>query len=419
MKYFKPDRLTKAVSLFLATVFFALSLWCVSVIGKDAMTYGKDAYFQNNTSDMAFTESDAFVNALLGDLNAVSMLAAHDKQAKDINYKHYQSELKDNDAVFKYYVESADGTVFTNLESKPSDNDLKSHRVFLMKEDKKVVQSGSPALRLSSRVPKDATVRIYLDDAIFQDTALKSETVSVLGMTFEKNDYIAAKAMFEKMQNRPFAMMLAFAIVSFLVSIALFVAYLYLVGRVATEDGEEKRIAFIDRVPGDLHAVGSLAMFLEFAHLGYEGLCLSISDVSFWNAAGIAPVFSGVGGFLVLSEFLASVCRSVRSGYGFWKHTVLGRICLRFVRKCKYIAKNGVSAVQNIKNDPKQLGVGTIILALQYLLANLILLFGFFHLLVSPGAVIVLLILILFNLAVLTQFVRHFGNTDELLSQED
>lgn len=145
---------------------------------------------------------------------------------------------------------------------------------------------------------------------------------------------------------------------------------------------------------------------------------MSISDVSFWSASGVAPVATGIGGFLVLSEFLASVCRSVKSGYGFWKHTLIGRLVLRFVRKCKYIAKYGVSAFQNIKNDPKQLKAGTIILALQYLLVNLILLYALCHLLMAPGMVLVLIIFFLFNSAVLTRFIRQFGNTEESLPEE-
>ena len=60
----KPSHLTKAICLILATITFALSLWCVGAIGKGAMTYGKDAYLHGNTSSVAFTESDAFGNAL-------------------------------------------------------------------------------------------------------------------------------------------------------------------------------------------------------------------------------------------------------------------------------------------------------------------------------------------------------------------
>lgn len=414
----KPNRLTKAICLALAIITFTMSLWCVSIIGKGAMTFGKDAYLHNHTSNMEFTESDAFENAIFGDLNAVSHLAEHDKQAKDKNFKNYQYQLKDNDAVFKYYVESVDGTVFTNLKSKPSAEDLKTHRVFLVKNDKKEIHNGSPFLRFMRGIPKGASVRLYLNDELFQDTTMKTETVSLMGMSFEQNDYIAAKAMFGKMQNKPFAMMLALAIVCFIVSIALLIAFLLMVGRTETEDGEEKKIAFIDRVPGDLHAIGSLALFLEFANLGYEGLGMTISDVSFWSAAGVAPVATGIGGFLVLTEFLASVCRSVKSGYGFWKHTLIGRLVLRFVRKCKYIAKYGVSALQNIKNDPKQLKAGTIILALQYLLVNLILLYALCHLLMAPGMVLVLIIFFLFNSAVLTRFIRQFGNTEESLPEE-
>lgn len=408
----KPNHLTKAICLALAIITFAMSLWCVSIIGKGAMTFGKDAYFNNHTSSMTFTESDAFENAILGDLNAVATLASKGKDVQE------PKTLKDNGAIFKYYVESADGTVFTNLKSKPSTEDLKTHRVFLLKNDKKEIHNGSPFLRFMRDIPKGASVRLYLNDELFQDTTMKTETVSLMGMTFEQNDYIAAKAMFGKMQNKPFAMMLALAIVCFIVSIALLIAFLLMVGRTETEDGEEKKIAFIDRVPGDLHAIGSLALFLEFANLGYEGLGMTISDVSFWSAAGVAPVATGIGGFLVLSEFLASVCRSVKSGYGFWKHTLIGRLVLRFVRKCKYIAKYGVSALQNIKNDPKQLKAGTIILALQYLLVNLILLYALCHLLMAPGMVLVLIIFFLFNSAVLTRFIRQFGSTEESLPEE-
>lgn len=411
LEQIKPNRLTKIICLLLATITFALSLLCVSVIGKGAMTFGREAYFSNNTKNIAFTESYAFESAILDDLNAVATLAAHDKQAKDKNYKHFEYQLKDNDAIFKYYVESVDGTVFTNLSSKPSNSELKAHRVFLLKDDKKMVQQGSSVLKHFGRVPKGATVRIYLEDALFQSDLPKAETMSALGKIVEKNDYIAAKKMYGKMQNKTFAMMIALTIVCFLVSIALLVAFLSMVGRVETEEGEEKKIAFIDRVPGDIHAFGSFALFLACAVLGFKGLEMSVSDVSFWNTVSVVPVCAGIGGFLVLVEFLASACRSAKSGYGFWKHTLLGRLCLKVVRDGKYIGENGKAALKNIKNEPKQLGAGRIILALLYLFANLVLLLGLVHILLRyvPIGVFALLVLALCNIAVLTRFVRRFS----------
>ncbi len=412
----KPNILTKTICILMATVFFALSLWCLSTMGKGGLAFGKD-YLHSGTRKMAFTESFAFENTLLNDLNRIAQLASKDEKNKDV--KSFEHGLKRNDATFKYYVESVDGTVFTNLKSKPSDKDLKSHRVFLLKDDKTVVTQGSSALKHASKFPKGATVRIYMADALFSDAAMKSETVSVMGMTYEKDEYIAAKAIFQKMQNKPFAMMLALTIVSFLVSLALLIEFLFLVGRVETEDGEEKKIAFIDRVPAEIHTLISLSLFAEAAFLGYQGLSTSVVDAAGFELSSPAVIGSGVAGFLVLAEYLASVCRSVKSGYGFWKHTIMGRMCLGVAHEGKYIGENGKAAFENIKKDPKQLGVGTIILTLQYLAVNFLFLLGIIQFNISPGGILFLLGMVLFNVFVIARFIKRFRGTDEPISVEE
>lgn len=416
---FKPNPLTKSLCLILATLFFAMSVWCVATIGAGALTYGKDAYLSGNTKNMAFTESYAFEEAVQSDLGFATRLAAKDKKTNPNSIKMDLNALKDNDVTFKYYVESVDGTVFTNLKSRPSDKDLKGHRVFLMKEDKTTAMQGSSALKLMNKVPKGASVRVYLEDAVFSDSLPKTETVSLLGMDFARDDYIAARKNFDKFQNKPFAMMLAFAIVSFLVSIALLVAYLYLVGRKETEEGEEKKIAFIDRVPGGIHAIISFSLLLAFAFAGFEGLGMAVQDMSFWSAARPVTALAAAGGFLVLTEFIASVCRSVRSGYGFWKNTLTGRIGRIAARDGKYIVENGKSAFENIKKDPKQLGAGTIILALEYLFVNLLSLLALIYAELTPLGIFIFLFMVFFNLAVLVRFIRRFKGNDETVPVEE
>ncbi len=348
-----------------------------------------------------------------------------------------------NNPSLHYYVRCTDGSVFTNLSEKPTLSEVKQHDVYAAKNAKVNVTGGIGYLEdrteggtptLFEDTDEDARIYFWLDDAVVDPEAALDATRMPLfrAVTEGEDEYIAARQLYDVMKERPAGWILAIMIFSFLAAIALLIWFLHLVGHrnddpVAADgspelvryakDGSRLVTATIDKLPGDVH-------FVLFAIL--FGLCLGLplaamSDVSAnlsaWPWLPLGGALTAAVCFLLLAEWLASVCRTVKSGRGYWKHTLVGRLCSWLGRNGKYIAKHWKEAVANAKYAPKQLPKRAVFWVIGYLLVNTLLINLMVHMRGPVGtALLFLVLLVAFNLYVLARAVKYLRGLDEIIA---
>ena len=348
-----------------------------------------------------------------------------------------------NNPSLHYYVRSTDGSVYTNLSEKPTLSEVKQHNVYAAKNAKVNVTGGIGYLEdrteggaptLFEDTDEDARIYFWLDDAVVDsETVLDATRMPLIRVLTEGEDeYIAARQLYDVMKERPAGWILAIMIFSFLAAIALLIWFLRLTGHrnddpVAADgspepvryakDGSRLVTATIDKLPGDVH-------FVLFAIL--FGLCLGLplaamSDVSAnlsaWPWLPLGGALTASVCFLLLGEWLASVCRTVKSGHGYWKHTLVGRLCSWLGRNGKYIAKHWKEAVANAKYAPKQLPKRAVFWVIGYLLVNTLLINLMVHMRGPVGtALLFLVLLVAFNLYILARAVKYLRGLDEIIS---
>lgn len=327
-----------------------------------------------------------------------------------------KSWLNENASVH-YYVRSADGSVYTNLPEKPTLRDVRSNRIAAVREDEQALLQGIDYLEgesadvLLPNVPEGAAVRFWIDDP----AETEGDLTLFSALHDDTDDYFAAHELYEVMKDRPAGWILAIMIFSYLAALALLIRFLLLVGHVNTGDGVETRIAAIDKVPGDVHFLVSAVLFSLCLGLPLAGMAESADSLSVWPWLPLGGALTTAVCFLLLAEWLASVCRTVKSGHGFWKHTLLGRLFQWFGSNGKYIAKNWKDAWANARYVPKQLPKRVVFWVIGYMLVNLLLINMMVNL-VGPVDLLLLILLIAFNLYVLSKAIRYLKGLDEIIT---
>ena len=352
------------------------------------------------------------------------------------NFKDNQHWLEQNGSL-RYYVRSVDGTVYTNLSSKPSVSELEKHKVYGASDAKRDILEGvdflkdSPEYSLSS-APEKAAIYFYLNDDLFKYEQTPSRGSLYRTIFEEEDEYIATKQLYDVMKERPAEWVLAIMVLSYLCGLALLLWFLHLVGHVNSDrqvyaedgtpepvryakDGSRLTYAAIDKLPGDVHFLVSGALF---------SLCLGIPLSAMVDASHTYSLLRWfpLGGalitlvcILILAEWLASVCRTVKSGRGFWKNTIV----IRLLRWCWGVLKKFVEYCKTTwhltEYTPKHLHKHTIYLVAGYVLCNFIL-----AALLAAGrngtlGVIMALALIAFNVWVLSQLIHYVKGLDQII----
>ncbi|MBQ1371179.1 MAG: HAMP domain-containing histidine kinase, partial [Clostridia bacterium] len=343
---------------------------------------------------------------------------------------------KDNESL-KYYVRGSDGAVFTNLSEKPTLAEVKKHDVYAAKNAKVNVTGGIGYLEdrteggaptLFEDTDEKALVYFWVNDPAEQ----KADITLFRALTDENDEYIAARQMYDVMKGRPAGWILTIMIVSYLAGLALLVWFLHLAGHrnddpVAADgspepvryakDGSRLVTAAIDKLPGDVHFVLFAILFGLCLGLPLAGMTEASGNISFWPWMPLGGALTTAVCFLLLAEWLASVCRTVKSGRGYWKHTLVGRLCSWLGRNGKYIAKHWKEAVANAKYAPKQLPKRAVFWVIGYLLVNTLLINLMVHMRGPVGtALLFLVLLVAFNLYVLARLIKYLRGLDEIIA---
>ena len=341
--------------------------------------------------------------------------------------------LSENASVH-YYVRSADGSVYTNLPEKPTLRDVRSNRIAAVREDEHAFLQGIDYLDgesadvLLPNVPEGASVRFWVDDP----AETEGDLTLFSALHDDTDDYFAAHELYEVMKDRPAGWILAIMIFSYLAGLALLIWFLHLVGHrnddpVAADgspepvryakDGSRLVTAAIDKLPGDVHFVLFAILFGLCLGLPLAAMTESADSLSVWPWLPLGGVLTTAGCFLLLAEWLASVCRTVKSGRGYWKHTFIGRFFDWLRRNGKYIANNWKEAIANAKYVPKQLPKRAVFWVIGYLLLNTLLINLMVHMRGPVGtALLFLVLLVAFNLYVLARLIKYLRGLDEIIA---
>lgn len=316
-----------------------------------------------------------------------------------------------------YYVRSVSGTVYTNLDKKPSMDFLQSHNIYAVKDGKHDVAAGLDYLKRARRdsplddAPEGSAICFFLPD----DLKERAAEYSVSGLIAQPEDeYLTTRQLYDVQKERPAGFILAVMIFSYLLGLALLVWFLHLAGHVNTEHGVEKKIAFIDRLPGDVHTLLSGILFGVALGIPLEAMVKSSDQYSFWRWLPLGGALVTALCLLILAEWLASVCRTVKSGHGFWKHTLIGRLVGWVGKNGKFIVANWKEAAANARYAPKQLPKRAVFWVLGYLLLNMFLINLMVHL-AGPVDILFLCLFIAFNTYVLARLVRYLRGLDEII----
>ena len=350
----------------------------------------------------------------------------------------YAAEFEDardglsvNDTL-KFYVRSADGTVYTNLKAKPSAEALETHQIYGITDAKQNVLEGAGFLLDSpdyspADVPDKAGIYFYLDDAFLLKDQFPAKG-DLYRIVFEDQDeYVATKQLFDAMKDRPAGWILAIMLFSYLAGLALLLWFLHLVGHVNSDpvaadgspepvkyakDGSRLTTAAIDKLPGDVHFLLSGTLFGLCLGLPLAFLSESFHNYSLLRWYPLAGALVALVCVLILAEWLASVCRTVKSGRGFWKHTLIGRFAVWFGGVLKRLWRSCKEALGFLEYTPKKLPKQAGIMALAYVAVN-VLLANLMHIPNLGWAGF--LLLLVFNVLVFARLVKYLRGLDDII----
>ncbi len=344
------------------------------------------------------------------------------EKAQLLDYKgdlDAQVQWLNNNESLGYYVLAVDGTVYTNLTDKPVLAKIKSHDICAGKDSKRSFMKGVDYAEARGEenvlegLPDGAAAYFWLDDP----TQMIGDLT--LGSAFSDNvdEYFATGQVYDAMKSRPAGWILAIMIFCYLASLSLLLWFLHLVGR--RGDGTEKSIAAIDKVPGDVHFVLFAIVFGCCLGFPLAAMAEATDNRAFWPWLPLGGALTAFVCFLLLAEWLASVCRTVKSGHGYWRHTLIGRFFVWLWKKCKYIGSNWKEAAHMTRYAPKYLPKHAIWMAVGYLFLNALLVNLLTHVVTWPLLLLSFLLFLAFNLYVLAKVIHYLKSLDEIIAASE
>lgn len=384
------------------------------------------------------------------------------------NYTLADSNLREHSSL-KFYVKSADGSVYTNLDTKPSLKEIEQHTVYGFVNDKVTRSQGLAGIHhedgsntnsfFDRKPPKGSEVAFYLDEAVIGKEPVSATSGLLLSRTLYSGDqYIAARHLYDIVKQQSAGAMLALTIISYLAGLILLLWLLHLVGHINetadeasandgeasvgstavagrarsgrahaglspeparyAKDGSRLVYATIDRFPGDIHfllsaALASCAVLIPALQIGDK---LS-SDYSYWPYFPLIGATITLVSSLFLAEWLSSVCRTVKSGRGFWKNTLIWHILRWFGRLFQKLFRYCKKTWHFVEYSPKHLKKQACWLSAGYVVINLILAAlasarGVWQLLGIVG-------IIVFNIVVVNKIAGYLKGLDEIIEASE
>lgn len=295
----------------------------------------------------------------------------------------------------KYYIENYDGEVYSNISAIPAN--INNYKLYVLNSGDMVTVKG-------------------LEHYGFEDY-LKSYPCKKLCIYFENdlkyNDiYKGLYDAYNRNLSVEFNKLIVIFGVAFVLSLLLLVLWLGICGRKADKDCVST--ARIDKIPNDVHLLLSVGLIALLSYGVYNFVYWNWHDLFFYEKRLETFLYVLLFAYLflsmsVLTEWLSSVVRIVRSKNGYFKNTVIARIINWFNNLFLKL-----KAVFGYK--PKRVKIQTILLSVGYILLNIALHIICISLLFDgwfPELGVILYILTtIFNIFVIYKIVKFFKHLD-------
>lgn len=321
--------------------------------------------------------------------------------------KYLLSQLK----AFKYYVVDDKGNVLSNIDNKPTLNELKKNNAYIYFDGKTTAlgnftEGEKKYFNQVLESTKNCEIYIYVGDELLKNSD-----------DAYNNLWIA----YIELQNTSAKSDIAIMAVSLIASVIFLVAFLCLCGH---KNGEKKCVtAAIDKLPTDLHFILSFGCITGLTVLaGWLGI-LSLESNAYYNLllTYMPWVLSALITFsyMFFIEWLASVVRIKKAGQMFFAKMLLAKLIFLIGRLFKKLWKNAKKVANLFKYKPKKMQRTVILIICGYVLGNL--LFAFFTMLAQmffyeEGAALICVVLaIIYNGVCLYFMLKYFKNLDKII----
>lgn len=289
--------------------------------------------------------------------------AKGEAEAEAESSRYMLSNLK----AFKYYAIDDKGNVYSNLDSKPSPDQLEKNTAYIYHDGKNTVigkleEDQKKYIGQVLNDTKNCEIYIYVEDKL-----LTNGDDAYCHLHTAYNDLLTTKA----------ASLFAYMCLSLIASVILLFVFLCLCGH---KNGEEKCVtAYTDKLPTDLHFILSFSCIAGLTILaGWLGIVVIEELNAFADVflAYIPWIISALLAFsyMFLIEWLASIVRIKKAGQKFFAKMLIAKFIFatgRLLRKAFLSLKNFISA---FGYKPKKMQRTVILLAVGYVSGNFIIL---------------------------------------------
>lgn len=321
--------------------------------------------------------------------------------------KYALSNLK----TFKYYAVDDSSNVHTNIDNKPTLDEIKKNNAYIFFDGKNTVlgnlnEDQKKYFNQVLDTAKNCEIYIYVDDNILKD---QDDAYSNLWIAYIELHNTNAKSD------------IAIMAVALIVSIILIITFLCLCGR---KNGEALPVtAYIDKLPTDLHFILSYGCIVGLTVLtGWLGI--EVLESNFYANLLLTYMPWILSALLTFSymffiEWLASVVRIKKAGQKFFAKMLLAKLIFAIGRLFKLLWKKAKKLANIFKYKPKKMQKTIILIICGYVLGNL--LFVFFTMLAQiffyeEGAALICVALsIIYNGVCLYFMLKYFKNLDKII----
>lgn len=295
----------------------------------------------------------------------------------------------------KYYIESYDGEIYSNINSIPAN--IRNYNYYIFNAGDKVEVKGLEPYKFHEFLKDNPCKKLCI---YFENDMKYNDIYKGLYDAYNRN----LSVNFNKL-------IITFGVL-FILSLILLVLWLSLCGRKADKDGI--CTTRFDKIPNDIHFLVSFGLVSLLTFAVFSFVYYNWHDMFFFEKRLEKFLCFLLFVYLfmcmaVFTEWLSSVVRVVRSKSGYFKNTVIARV-LRWFKKLFFKLK----AVFGYK--PKRVKIQTILLSVGYILLNVVLHLICISLLFDgdfPEIGVVLYVLTtLFNVFVIYKMVKFFKQLD-------
>ena len=344
-----------------------------------------DTFYWGMNGSITYDKSES------GSLNAI---AAYYDQGRDNftssirDQKNYALFYLEKSVNFKYAAFDASGIVLaSNIDNaEKALSDIKNRECFMLYEGGKLETNGF--------ADKDSTDGYSIKNILSSSIGIKEITLmAYIENPLAKGDmYYSLSRYHSGNTGGNASRKIITAAISLAAAVLLLIVLLCLCGHKNGIEGHS--LSFIDRVPGDAHLIVSAILSLSLAVLAVYVAEMTVSfaggyswnahiyierlwselEVSKWPLVGVAALIAAV--WMIITEWLASVVRTVKAGKPYFKGFVVVKLVLLLFRAFKRCFRLLSAAFKKLRyvlsRDSKKTRRTVIAFFVLYLLVNII-----------------------------------------------